>query len=92
MREMRGRYVTTVADRESDRDHLLDRLQNLRTIVPVFAEELATARRQAARLRLENGRLREQVRRLQPRHVDRFADGGSELAPSATSRITSIYT
>jgi hypothetical protein len=40
-------------DRLRDRDHLLDRLQHPRAIVPVFAQELASARRQAARLRPE---------------------------------------
>jgi hypothetical protein len=48
-----------------DRDHLIDRLQHLRAIVPVFAQELASARRQAAQLRVENGRLLEEVCRLQ---------------------------
>jgi hypothetical protein len=47
----------------SDCDHLLDRLQNLRTILPVLATELASARRQAAQLRVENRRLIEQLRR-----------------------------
>ncbi len=50
-----------------DRDHLIDRLQHLRTIVPVFAQELASARRQAVRLRAENDRLLAEVRRLQLR-------------------------
>ncbi|HST33725.1 MAG TPA: hypothetical protein VLJ80_09440 [Solirubrobacteraceae bacterium] len=49
----------------SDHDHLLDRLQNLRTIVPVLATELAAARRQAAQLRVENRKLTEQLRRTQ---------------------------
>ncbi len=49
----------------SDRDHLLDRLHNLRMIVPVFAQELASARRQAATLRVENRKLRERVQQLQ---------------------------
>jgi hypothetical protein len=48
-----------------DRDHLLDRLHNLRAIVPVFAQELASARRQAAALRIENRKLRERVQQLQ---------------------------
>jgi hypothetical protein len=48
-----------------DRDHLLDRLHNLRTIVPVFAQELASTRRQAATLRVENRELRERVQQLQ---------------------------
>lgn len=49
----------------ANRDHLLDRLHNLRTIVPVFAQELASARRQAAALRVENRKLRERVQQLQ---------------------------
>jgi hypothetical protein len=48
----------------ADRDHLLDRLHSLRTIMPVFAQELASARRQAAALRLENRRLLERVQQL----------------------------
>jgi hypothetical protein len=48
-----------------ERDHLLERLHNLRTILPAFAEELAGARRQASRLRLDNARLAKQVRALQ---------------------------
>lgn len=51
-----------------DRDHLLERLQRLRTIMPVFAQELAGARRQAAALRVENRRLLEEVRRLRQQH------------------------
>lgn len=49
----------------SDRDHLLDRLDNLRTILPVLATELTNARRQAAQLRMENRKLTEQLRRAQ---------------------------
>lgn len=52
------------AELTSDRDHLLDRLHSLRAIVPVFAQELASARRQAAVLRLENRRLLERVQQL----------------------------
>lgn len=48
----------------TDRDHLLDRLQHLRTILPVFAQELASARRQTAALRVENRGLLDEVRRL----------------------------
>ncbi len=59
----------------SDRDHLLDRLHNLRTIVPVLATELANARRQAAQLRAENRKLTEQLRRVQ-------ADGRARAAVS----------
>lgn len=49
----------------ADRDHLLDRLTHLRAIVPVFAQELASARRTAAALRVENRRLLERIRELQ---------------------------
>jgi hypothetical protein len=48
----------------SDRDHLLERLHHLRTILPVFAQELASSRRQAAALRVENRGLVDEVRRL----------------------------
>lgn len=50
---------------ELDREHLLDRLMHLRAILPVFAEELASSRRQAAVLRVENRGLLAEVRRLQ---------------------------
>jgi hypothetical protein len=48
----------------SDRDRLLERLYRLRTILPVFAQELASSRRQAAALRVENRGLVDEVRRL----------------------------
>jgi len=43
---------------------MLDRLSNLRRVLPALAQEMAVARRQAARLRSDNRRLAEQVRRL----------------------------
>jgi hypothetical protein len=52
------------------RDHLLERLQHLRGILPVFAQELASARRQAASLRIENSRLTEEIRRLHQQKND----------------------
>lgn len=48
-----------------DREHLLDRLNRLRSILPAFAEELAHSRRQAAALRVENRELLAEVQRLQ---------------------------
>lgn len=54
-----------IDERVGERDYLLERLQNLRGVLPVFAQELASSRRQAARLRLENARLTERVRELQ---------------------------
>ena len=50
-----------------ERDRLLDRLQNLRTVVPVLAEELASARREAAALRRENATLRRALEARVPR-------------------------
>ncbi len=47
-----------------DREHLLDRLQHFRAVLPVVAQQLASARRQAAQLRVENCGLVEEVRRL----------------------------
>jgi hypothetical protein len=69
-------------DEMRDREHLIDRLQNLRAIVPVFAQELASARRQASRLRLDNARLAEQVRQLQRERIGAEVQrGGPTAAP-----------
>lgn len=73
-------------DRASERDYLLDRLQNLRAILPVFAQELASARRQAARLRLENASLTEQVRELQRQRVPMSHTGLDSYAQEAPRR------
>jgi hypothetical protein len=54
----------------SDRDHLLERLHHLRMILPVFAQELASSRRQAAALRVENHGLVDEVRRLRAQRGD----------------------
>ena len=67
--DLEGAKVSEGIDEVRDREHLIDRLQNLRAIVPVFAQELASARRQAARLRLDNARLAEQVRQLQRQRI-----------------------
>ncbi len=72
--------------RDRDFDQLLASLRNMRTIVPVFATEFASARGQAARLRLENRKLIEQVRQLQHRHQD--GDASGELLTSIASRTT----
>ncbi len=48
-----------------DRDALLEPLHQLRTVLPAFAQELADVRRAAAKLRVDNRRLLEQVHRLQ---------------------------
>lgn len=51
-----------------DRGDLLDRLHQLRQVLPAFAADAASARREAAALRLENRRLLDEVRRLQRRN------------------------
>jgi hypothetical protein len=52
------------ASEAAEREQLLDRLQSLRRVLPVLAQEMAAARRQAARLRTDNRKLVEQVRML----------------------------
>jgi pyruvate/2-oxoglutarate dehydrogenase complex dihydrolipoamide acyltransferase (E2) component len=47
-----------------EREQLTDRLRSVRRMLPVLAQEMAAARRQAAHLRLDNRRLTEQVREL----------------------------
>jgi hypothetical protein len=59
----RLRFQPTTSE-ASEREQLLDRLQSLRRALPVLAQEMAAARRQAARLRSDNRKLAEQVRRL----------------------------
>ncbi len=59
-----GRVRSRPGAETIDREHLLDRLAHLRSILPVFAQELAGARRLAAALRVENRGLLEEVRRL----------------------------
>jgi regulator of replication initiation timing len=51
---------------------LIDRLQKLRNLLPAFAQEAAAARREAARLRLENTKLHTRLAELeaQPRRHD----------------------
>jgi hypothetical protein len=43
---------------------LIDRLSSLRRVLPALAQEMASARRQTARLKIDNRRLTEQVREL----------------------------
>jgi phage shock protein A len=56
----------------SDAAALLDRLQKLRNLRPAFAEEAAAARREAARLRLQNTKLQTRLTELEapPRQHD----------------------
>ncbi len=78
----------------SDREQLYARLARLRTVVPVFAHELASARRQAASLRMENSWLHEQVSQLQRANAhtaDAQRHGASvELTEHQSARIESL--
>jgi hypothetical protein len=58
----------------AEREQLLDRLQQLRSILPVFAQELAGARRQTSTLLVENRGLLEEIRRLR---AQRGQDGSA---------------
>jgi hypothetical protein len=70
--EHRGRSETAAREPSegADRELLLDRLQHMRAMLSAFAHEAASARRHAARLRLENRRLLEEVHRLHE-HIGR---------------------
>ena len=64
------------------RAEAIDRFERLRSVVPVFAQELMSARRQAAQLRAENGWLIEQARQMQR---ERAASNGSAPLPASTN-------
>jgi len=65
-----------------DREQMLERLNNLRAILPIFAHELASARREAARLRVQNRRLTKQIEELRGTRGTHESDSPLELAPS----------
>jgi len=52
-----------------DERAVIDRLQKLRVILPAMAQEAATARREAARLRCENARLTHRLAELEASDV-----------------------
>jgi hypothetical protein len=54
---------------------ILDRLARLRLVLPALGQELATARREAARLRIENGRLKDRLHSLEAKDRPRRAGG-----------------
>jgi hypothetical protein len=59
-----ARAPSEAATEAWERNQLLDRLRSLRRALPVLAQEMAAARRQAAHLRIDNRRLTDQVREL----------------------------
>jgi phage shock protein A len=52
---------------DTDAGALVDRLQKLRNLLPAFAQETAAARREAARLRLQNTKLQTRLAELEAR-------------------------
>jgi len=71
----------TPARKPSDPD-LVDRLARLRTILPLLATDLATARRRTHALELENHRLGRRIDHL----TGRIAELEAELACSGVSQ------
>jgi phage shock protein A len=49
---------------------ILERMARLRTVLPAMGQELAAARREAAKLRVENGRLRNRLKSLEALHKE----------------------
>ena len=49
----------------SDSGELIERVQRLRVILPAMAQETADARREAARLRVENAKLQRRIAELE---------------------------
>jgi hypothetical protein len=60
-----SRGAPHVSGRAPHTADILDRLARLRLVLPALGQELATARREAAKLRLENGRLKDRLRSLE---------------------------
>jgi hypothetical protein len=60
-----SRGVTRVPGRSPHTADILDRLARLRLVLPALGQELATARREAAKLRVENGKLKDRLHSLE---------------------------
>ncbi len=60
-----SRSAPHVSGRSPHTADILDRLARLRLVLPALGQELATARREAAKLRVENGRLKDRLQRLE---------------------------
>ena len=60
-----SRGTTRVPMRSPHTADILDRLARLRLVLPALGQELATARREAAKLRVENGRLKDRLQSLE---------------------------
>lgn len=60
-----SRGAKHVSGRSPHTADILDRLARLRLVLPALGQELATARREAAKLRVENGRLKDRLHSLE---------------------------
>jgi hypothetical protein len=60
-----SRSATALTGRSPHTADILDRLARLRLVLPALGQELATARREAAKLRVENGKLRDRLLSLE---------------------------
>jgi hypothetical protein len=60
-------HVSRPPQLDSSPGELIDRMQQLRALLPAFAQEAAAARREAARLRSHNATLQRRVVELETR-------------------------
>lgn len=60
-------HVSRPPQLDSSPGELIDRIQQLRALLPAFAQEAAAARREAARLRSHNATLQRRVVELETR-------------------------
>jgi hypothetical protein len=75
------------APRAIDREHLLARLEHLRSVLPVFANELAGDPGETSQLCIENRELLEEVRRVRQQRGESipFATMASMLGEARTA-------
>ncbi len=67
----RSRGAQRVSGRPAHTADILDRLARLRLVLPALGQELASARREAAKLRIENGRLKDRLSSLEARGMSK---------------------
>jgi hypothetical protein len=60
-----SRGATHGSGRSPHTADILDRLTRLRLVLPALGQELASARRETAKLRIENGKLKDRLQRLE---------------------------
>jgi hypothetical protein len=77
---------------DTDAGALVDRLQKLRKLLPAFAQETAAARREAARLRLQNTTLQTRLAELEARPRSQVAkrDGREAISLPARRGVAAV--